>query len=338
MEKNPPQGSDPKNFDSTIGDEYPNWIIFYDKKKSSWKRDIIRIMRDKQFDLLYAHVELPIFAYFSRRSFLSHVMGSDLREMAFSNSLRGILLRRAYRKSKAIIFGSPGLYSSLLKLKLQKTIFLPIMHDISFFKPQSLESEFNDRFVIFHPANLDWRLKGNEIFIKGFAAFIKKFPISLLIIVDHGIDSQRTHELVNSLTINENVMYVKGPLNSSQLLYYYNLSNVVADDFVINEIGGIGREALSCEKPLITLFDEHGYRKLFGNAPPALNASTVSEVVAQLEFLQDEKTRVKIGKESRDWIIRHNSPSIFSQKLNIIYDSIINEKSVEEIRTLLSDI
>ena len=144
MEKNPPQGSDPKNFDSTLGDEYPDWIIFYDKKKFSWKRDLIRIMRDKQFDLLHAHVELPIFAYLSRRPFLSHPMGRDLREMAFTNSLRGILLRRAYRKSKAIFFGGPGLYSLLLKLKIQKTIFLPFVHDVSFFKPQSIENEFNN--------------------------------------------------------------------------------------------------------------------------------------------------------------------------------------------------
>ena len=135
MEKNPLPGSDPKNFDLSMGNEYPNWIIFYDKKKSSWKRDLIQTMRDKQFDLLHTQVELPIFAYLSRRPFLSHIMGSDLRELAFSNSLRGILLRRSYRRSKAVLYGGPGPHSLLSKLKLKNTLFLPMLHDISFFKP-----------------------------------------------------------------------------------------------------------------------------------------------------------------------------------------------------------
>ena len=100
-------------------------------------------MRDKQFDLLHTQVELPIFAYLSRRPFLSHIMGSDLRELAFSNSLRGILLRRSYRRSKAVLYGGPGPHSLLSKLKLKNTLFLPMLHDISFFKPQTVENKFN---------------------------------------------------------------------------------------------------------------------------------------------------------------------------------------------------
>jgi glycosyltransferase involved in cell wall biosynthesis len=338
MEKNPPPGSDPINYDLSLDGKYPDWIIFYDKKKSSWKRDVITTMRDKQFDLLHAHVEMPIFAYISRRPFLSHPQGSDLREMAFSNSLRGILLRRAYRKSKAMIFASPGPIPSLLKLKLKKTLFLPLVHNTSFFKPHSIESKFNNKFVVFHPANLEWRLKGNQIFIKGFSEFVKKYPNSLLIIVDRGIDSQKTHELINSLAINKNIMYVKGPLNSNQLLYYYNLSDVVADDFIIDDIGAISRESLSCAKPLITYFNVDGYRELYGDSPPILNASTISEISSQLEFLLDEKIRIDIGKKSRDWVIRQYSPSIFSQRLKIIYDSIISGKPIEEIRHLISEV
>ncbi|WP_166286069.1 hypothetical protein, partial [Candidatus Nitrosotalea sp. FS] len=104
LEKNPPKGSDPFRFDPLLNGIYPDWISFYDKSKSSWKTSVIKKMRDKKYDLVHAYVEMPIFAYLSRRPFVAHTQGSDFREMAMGNSLRGILLRLAYKRAKAVLF------------------------------------------------------------------------------------------------------------------------------------------------------------------------------------------------------------------------------------------
>ena len=116
MERNPSKTSDPKVFDKNLGFNYPNWIKFYDRSKSGWKRNIIKTMRDKKYDLIHSYTELSIFAYLSRRPFIANPTGSDLREMAFSNSIRGILLRRALNKAKIITAASPEVLDLLSKL------------------------------------------------------------------------------------------------------------------------------------------------------------------------------------------------------------------------------
>lgn len=153
MEKNPKSIENPLNLDSSLNNSYPDWFSFYDKK-SSWKTTIIKKMRDRNYNLIYAYVELPIFAYLSRKPFVAHPQGSDLREMAFSNSIRGILLRRAYRKAKAIIVSSPEQIFLVKKLKLQNGILIPFTPEHPFFKPKHIpKDDFNDKLIIFTSAS-----------------------------------------------------------------------------------------------------------------------------------------------------------------------------------------
>jgi len=339
LEKNPPKGSDPLLFDQTLNNEYPEWIHFYDKTKSSWKKDIIKKMRDKKYDLIHAYVEMPIFAYLSRRPFLAHTQGSDFREMAFSKSMRGVLLRRAYKKAKVILFFQPDHYPLFEKLKLSNDIFLPPLWDTSFFKSQKIiNPEYEDKLVVFHPANLEWRLKGNDILVKGFAEFIKENPNSVLIIVDRGVDSERTHQLVNSLGIQDKIQFIKGPLNATQLLQYYNMSDVIADQFILGSLGSITWEVFSCAKPLLAFINETQYERLYGELPPVVNAPTSQKISEKLKYLADKKTRTEIGRKSHNWLTKYHDPQIFSQKIKIIYDSIIKGDDIEEIKNKLHHI
>jgi len=334
MNKNPASYSDPLVFDPELKGKYPNWIKFYDTSKPFWKIEIVRTMRNKKYDLIHAHVELPIFAYVSRRPYIAQVLGSDIRELAFENSLKGWLLRRAYKKAQAILFYEPLDPHLLQELNLNTGIHIPVMWDTSFFKPMKQDmNEFQNRFVIFHPANLDWRLKGNDILIKGFAKFVDFHPHSKLLIVDRGIDSKKTHDLVNSLNFNKDqVMFVKGPLSYSLLLDYYNKSDVVADQFVLDGIGNIGAETFSCEKPLLTYCTPDTYGELYSEPPPAVNAHTPDEIAKQLEILLDERRRLQVGKEGRIWMLKYRSPEVISQKIIQTYKMILDNYPIKNIK------
>jgi len=333
MPKDPSPTSDPLLFDPSLKGNYPDWIIFYDRKKRLWKQDVIKIMRNKKYDLIHAHVELPIFAYLSRKSFIAQVLGSDIRELAFKKSLKGTLLRRAYRKAKVIFFYEPLDPSLLKKLKLKTGIHMPVMWDTSFFKSMNVEKgDLEGKFSIIHPANLDWRLKGNDILVKGFAQFVKPYPNSILLIVDRGVDSNKTKNLVDSLKINDKVQYIKGPLSYSELLNYYNRVDVVADQFTLDGIGTIGAEAFSCEKPLLTYCTEKTYGDLYPESPPAVNAHTPEEIFTQLELLQNEEIRNKVGKKGREWITKFRSPEIISKKIIEVYNMVLKGEKIEKIR------
>ncbi len=153
MEKYPHVTSDPKSFDKDLSNSYPEWIHFWDNKDRGWKSQIIKTM--KPYDLIHAHVELPIFALFARKPFIAQSHGSDLRELAFQNisgtsvlnikdfknSIKGILLRRAYHKAKALIYGSPDQLRFIEKLKLANSIFLPLPCDHTIFTQEDEKEE-----------------------------------------------------------------------------------------------------------------------------------------------------------------------------------------------------
>lgn len=330
QEKNPDLTSDPVKFDPELNGKYPSWIYFFDRSKSSWKWELLKKMREKKYDLIHAHVEFPIFAYLSRKPFIAHTLGSDLRELAFTNSLRGVLLRRALKKARVVFFYEPLHKSFLAKLKVKTGIHLPVMWDTDFYKLNT--SIKNENFTIFHPTNLDWRLKGNYILIEGFSEFLKNHPNSKLIIIDRGVDAEKAHILVKKLNTEKNVQFINGPLNSSELLKYYNLSDVVADQFILDGVGGIGAEAFSCEKPLLTYCTEKTYGDLYPEPPPAVNANTIKEVTNKLEVLFDSEFRYKIGKKGRAWITKYHSSEVLSTRIRKVYEMVLEGKKIDEIR------
>ena len=338
METDPPVGSDPLTLDSTLNNKLPSWVHFYDKKKSSWKFQTIKKMREKQYDLIHAYVELPIFSYLSRRPFIVQTQGSDFRELALTNSLRGILLRRAYKKAKLVILSQADHTKLVSKFKLDNLIFLPYMWDTNYFTPIHFEEKLvDDKFVVFHPTRQSWEVKMNHILIKGFAEFVKNNPDSILVMLNFGPDSNRARELISSLGIEKNVKLIEKRLDSSKVLEYYNRSDVVADQFgTTGSLGATTLEAMSCEKPMLISIDKELHGKLYGEEIPAIRAITPLDVSKELEILKDEKIRKNVGKKSREWVLKHHSPEAVIKKLKIVYSSIINGESAIDIREKLN--
>lgn len=335
MEKEPPDNSNPLLRDPSL-QAYPDWVIFYDKKKSGWKNEIIRIMRNSKYDLIHAHAELPIFAYLSRRPFIAHVMGSDLIEMAFSKSLRGILLRRSYKKAKIVVYSTPEQPPLLLKLGIKKTIYMPLISDFSFFNPIKVTNDkFKDKFIIFHPANHIWGVKGNDILIKGFSQFVRHNPNAVLLCIESGIDLDKSKKLIKSLGIEEKVIFSKR-MNGEELLYHYNIADVVVDQFIFDGLGGIGVETLCCKKPLIVKCNKNAYKNLLPESPPILDASTPSEITERLLELENDEVRHEIGENGRTWIEKYFSPESIASKSLIIYESVLNNDTIETIREKIS--
>lgn len=336
MEKNPPSHNDPTVLDSSLKSEYPQWISFFEKNQPKWKRKIIKKM--SEYDIIQANSEFIFFSNFSKKPLIANPIGSELRILAFKNSIRGFLMRRALKKAKVIIVSSPKQIELLQKLKLHNGVLIPYFLEFPFFEPLSTEKlETGKDLVIFHPANLDWKIKGNNVLIKGFANFVNENPNSQLIIVDRGIDSEKTHDLIKKLGIEKQINFVEGPLDYLQLKHFYKISDVVADQFILGEIGSIGREALCCQRPLLSYFNENDYNRIYENLPPILNAFSGDDIQNQLEIMQDKKKRELTAKKGREWIEKNYSLSELANKFKIIYQSILEGKKIEEIRKLIGN-
>jgi len=323
----------PEKYNPELLNGYPSWFIQYHLNTSLWKLKILKTMRSKKYDLIHAYVELPIFSYLSRRPYIVQALGSDFRELAQSNTFSGLLLRRAYRKAKIILFSMPDHLPIYEKMNLKNGIFFPLPVNSLFFKPsKNKKILFNKKLVIFHPTSLIWRIKSNDILINGFSKFVKNNNDCLLIIVDRGEDSQKTHELIKKLNLENHVKFIKGPLTTEQLLEYYNAVDIVVDGFKLPAMSGITNESLCCEKPVIAYYPESEFKNVYPEHPPVRNAHTPDEICLELEFLCDSKKRCEVGKKGREWILKYNNSKHYPLKLKIIYESILNDISVDDIR------
>lgn len=335
MNTNPVGSSDPIQYDKSLNNQYPHWVKFYDTSHRFWQLKIIKKMREN-YDIIHAYVELPILASFSGKKFIANVQGSDLREMAFSKSIKGILIRRAYAKAKAIIVPGVEGFSLLEKLKLKNGIFIPAFTDLKNFSPlENRKITQNEKFTIFHPSHQLWKVKGNDILIKGFKKFVDHNPQSTLILIKHGEDSEKSESLIKKLELEKNVTFLDTTLNTHELKEMYIASDVVADQFIIGELGGIGREVLSMKKALLTYCWMEKYEELFGSPPSVANASSPEQIAKQLDLLYNKKYREKLAQEGYNWIHKNYNPDIVSNKIKILYDEIQQGTTIENIKKIL---
>jgi glycosyltransferase involved in cell wall biosynthesis len=286
-------------------------LLKYDTNKPGWKIDVIKTMR--KYDLIHASTELPIFAMLSRKPYVATTTGSDMTELANQKSLKGRMLRMAYRKARKVIFLSPNIYQYTKKLKLRNQMFLPIIPDLSFFSP-GIETN-NKSFTIFHPTNHLWDVKGNDILIDGFLEAYKQSNDIKLIIVKRGNDFQRSHK---KLEENPNIILLPNTLDQESLRKYYSISDVIADQFISGSTGLIGQEAMACGKALIQYADIELYQTFYPELPPIVNCKTSDDVCKAIIHLKNHRELLKeIGMRSHEWITKYHGPNVIEKYIQV---------------------
>ncbi len=339
MQKYPAVTADPKSLDTEL-DSYPSWIKFWDNRSKDWKKQILKHMRDKQYDLIHTYVELPIFGLLSRRPFIAHTQGSDMKELAFERSIKGMLLRRAYHKAKAVIFFQPHHLPLIQKLKLNNAIFIAPPWDVNRFSPKQAGTKQNDeKIVIFHPTAQIWRLKGNDKFIKAFVRLCKERDDVYLYLIERGEDLDRAKDLLTEPLQNGKVHFIHGPLKQSGLVEYYNMCDIIADQFTLGSVGSIGWETLSCKKPLLAFIHSELYARTYGEAPPIVNVNDEDSIYDALcKLITSRSLREEIGEASRQWITRYHSADTFVKKCTRLYEGILNKEDMEETKEAVKSI
>lgn len=334
MKKNDLIVHDPRSLDNVI--KYPKWIRFWDGTKRNWKLEIVNIM--KKYDIVHASTELPIFALFSRKPYIVMTTGDDIVELAHKRSIKGILLRWAYKKAKVVVFTGTYMYPSVIKLKLRNALFIPLLGDYEKFNLKE-NHIINEKFTIFHPTNHYWGDKGNDIFLKAFVKLAKTNNNVHLITINRGRDFQQSLEILRASELKGKFTILPETLPQNQLPQIYASADVIVDQFIAGSLGLIGQEAMASEKPLISYVNTELHQKIYGDVPPILNAKTENEVYDFLvQLSSDVDMRHKIGKESRKWLLKYHNPDIIIEKYIHLYRSILDKKDFEDIKNHISSL
>ncbi len=238
---------------------------------------------------------------------------------------------------------------------MNKMIKIRIPYDLDFYR-QGRNEELTKKYetyncIFFAVARHSWRsvwedTKGNDKYIKAFAAHIKKHPNCKLVMVEKGIDVDLSKELIQNLNIESFVEWIP-ELDKQGVIEYLSIPNsIFIDQFMHDEwyvkfpedkekikvgFGFASIEALALEKVVITAFtDELFYDN---NHPPILKAFSIGEIEGAMAtaYNMSTKERLDLGKKAREFAIKYhdwkNNIHIFTDVLTDIYNNTKQTKS-----------
>jgi glycosyltransferase involved in cell wall biosynthesis len=180
-------------------------------------------------------------------------------------------------------------------------------------------------FVIFHPSRLFiekkkffvemgvW--KGNDNLFRGFATFLNKYKITDACIAMperiHSPDIALAKKIIADLGIEKNIVWLSSPHEEgfprNELVKYYSLADVVADEFGTGWFGSIVVEGAACGKPTFCYVEETAMKQLYPENP-IISVREPEEIAEQIaKYYFDKELAARQGELSREWANRFHS-------------------------------
>jgi len=239
-------------------------------------------------------------------------------------------LKMLLRLSNKIIIIQPSYLnrSPYLKKYKNKIEAIPVGVNTEIFKPLDIEE---DETTMFFLSVLDkfHEYKGLEYLLKALKIVKSEIKNVKLIVGGEGDLKPFYQEIVNSLGLKDNVMFV-GFIPDNKLVEYYNRCSVFILPSYSSDQEGFGivlLEALACGKPVITteIVGVSNDVKKF-NAGKIVKARDVKSLAnAMLELLQDRHLRRKMGRNGRKIAEKYSWKSI-AKVIEKIYINLYNKQ------------
>jgi glycosyltransferase involved in cell wall biosynthesis len=252
----------------------------------------------------------------------------------------GFLQRKGIRSSTRILSQPFSPFAKALKeLKINgakiSNCYFPILIDTDVITKEedaiAKIDEYNKgllksfKFIIFHPTRIildeskpyvDSGLwKGNDNLFKAFEIFLKKYRVldACIAMPDRTFspDIGKARQIIKELGIEKNIVWLKPPIEQGfprkELMNFYSIADIVADEFATGWFGSIVVEGMACSKPTLCYVDEVVMQQLYPWHPiiSAKDPDTIAELIAEYYF--DEKKRKEQGELSRKWVTEFHS-------------------------------
>jgi len=257
--------------------------------------------------------------------------------------------RVAIKKCLAICCLPIGpLYESLQKLNvLDKVVKFGVLIDTSFFNSYKIKEittlhqhQDDVELIIFSPTRHVWYKnsikkcpeadKGNNILIEGFASFLKNEKVSaLLILVRKGPDVIFSQKLIHKLNLSQNVKWLP-EISLNEMVHFYHISDIVADQFKYGFYGSIGVEAMAVGKPLLTYINKEHIRKLKLPEPPCISAKRGEEVSFALEDYYENKNKYRfLSENAKKWVEKYHGRHLLKEFVRL-FNYLLEGKPAKE--------
>lgn len=301
------------------------WIHCYSANAND-KFHEIKIMVDtlkmiQDYKIVHAHSIFGIPLLSTRKRYLLHLHGTDVRSYAKQPTPLGLAIKTLIKKASIIVVSTPDLIKEVESFG-KNSIFIPNPISFETFQPRRTLDHHSSRIKIFHPSRHSEN-KGNSILIKGFYEVIKSGIDAELTLVEWGDMVLESKRLINQLGIEENVNWIE-KISTPEMNYYYHSSDIVCDQFVLGGLGQIALEAMACGKPVLANYSDTLMKSGYSSLPPFSPISNENEVFDTLmRLISKENIRNQVGDLNREWVAREHSYHRILGNLFYCYDKLV---------------
>ena len=124
-------------------------------------------------------------------------------------------------------------------------------------------------------------------------------------------DIGKAKQIISDLGIESNIVWLKPPnpqgFPRKQLVNYYSICDIVADEFATGWFGSIVIEGMACSKPTFCYVDEEVMKQLYPWHPiiSSKDPEKLAELIATYYF--DKEKKEEQGRLSREWVMQFHS-------------------------------
>jgi glycosyltransferase involved in cell wall biosynthesis len=278
-----------------------------------------------QYDALLS-IQAPYLAYLSGAPYCATQMGGEVWYECSRNDIYGMLQRASYANSKVFLFSNPWSLSFARRYKFSNLIYVPMLISEDKYSPghQEYREEWMRKtggdFFVLMTSRVDYKFKGTDIALDGFAKFSNQNPGARLVLIGWGDDFDRNYIELKKRGL-ENKVLILPMTGKLRLIKYLRSADCVIDQLTIGYYGASALEALACGKPLIMKINCSQYNALLHEgAPPVCNSANAVEVFDSLVKLHsDGSYKELLGIKAREWFMKTHS----NEKWGKVYEMIL---------------
>ncbi len=282
----------------------------------------------REYDVYHGHSLMAPMLLASCRPFVAHFHGSDIRQVAGSQTPMGMALRRAMRSAGHVIHSTVELGPMIQALGVDedRLSWLPNPIDTVRFTPGRCEVDLRQgsEFVVFLPQPLV-EVRRSHLLFEAFCRVATRRPEIRLSWIAHPGTIARNHQMQDLLE-KAGVAHQAtrlDPIPPVAMVDHYRAADAVADWFNADlpAISQTAMEAMACERPVIMSLPADPSDYL--NSSGALPGNSSELIEASLERLVDDPPlRVQMGRTHREWVCNHHDMTRVGQQLAAIYESL----------------
>ena len=289
------------------------------------------------YDLVQGYSTDGLWALLAGAPYVAYEHGT-IRKIPFEQTAQGRLCAMTYRQADYVCITNADNIVAAKALGLNKFDFVP--HPINegplFARAnrrlyKKLHTDLDSDFLVFHPSRQHWEPernpnweKGNDIFIRGFARFVKEANTrAKAIFVEWGNMVDKSKELISELGISGNIVWIQ-PQNTHGMARYILATDLLADQFYLGAFGSTLPRALACGRPAMIYLNTELHEWCFKEMPPVINVRTSDEVFAGLVTAYSDKEGVRnVATQGATWYRRYHSNQVIKDKLLSIYKTVL---------------